>query len=173
MKDLKTICNVNIPNSLHSLLEGILGDIDSTLDRSDYYANADLLTALNAKSEKEFNEICKIRIKRIDAETNSRVQHGNKLMKGKSYIFIYEQEDYYTIFFVDKYPAYLDIPYAITWPTWDSRKNKAIIQLDDSTFFEDIADSIFGKTDGMTEYCETPKSLIKSMKTAVKICMEG
>ena len=161
MKDLKTI------------LEGILGDIDSTLDRSDYYANADLLTALNAKSEKEFNEICKILIKRINAETNSRVQHGNKLVKGKSYILIYEQDGYYTIFFIDKYPAYLDIPYEITWPTWDSRKNKAILQLDDSVFFEDIADSIFGKTEGMTEYCETPKSLIKSMKTVVKICMEG
>ncbi len=159
--------------NLKTILEGILGDIDSTLDRSDYYANADLLTALNAKSEKEFNEICKILIKRIDAETNSHVQHGNRLVKGKSYIFIYEQEGYYTIFFVDKYPAYLDIPYAIMWPTWDSRKDKAIIQLDDNTFFKDIADSIFGKTDGMTEYCETPKSLIKSMKTAVKLCMEG
>ena len=173
MKDLKTICNINIPNSLHSLLEGILDDIDSTLDKADYYVNADLLTALNAKSEKEFNEICKILIKRIDAETKSRVQHGNKLVKGKSYILIYEQDGYYTIFFIDKYPAYLDIPYAITWPTWNSRKNEAIIQLDDSTFFEDIADSIFGKTDGMTEYCETPKSLVKSVKTAVKICMEG
>lgn len=173
MKDLKTICNINIPNSLHSLLEGILGDIDSTLDRSDYYANADLLTALNAKSEKEFNEICKILIKRIDAETNSHVQHGNRLVKGKSYILIYEQEGYYTIFFIDKHPADLDIPYAITWPTWDSRKNEAIIQLDDSVFFEDIADSIFGKTDGMTEYCETPKSLIKSMKTAIKLCLQG
>lgn len=173
MKDLKTICNINIPNSLHSLLEGILGDIDSTLDKADYYANADLLTALNAKSEKEFNEICKILIKRIDVETNSRVQHGNKLVKGKSYIFICEEEGHYTIFFVDKYPAYLDIPYAIMWPTWNSRKNEAIIQLDDNVFFEDIADSIFGKTDGMTEYCETPKSLVKSMNTAVKICMEG
>ena len=173
MKNLKTICNINIPNSLHSLLEGILDDIDSTLDKADYYVNADLLTALNAKSEKEFNEICKILIKRINAETNSHVQHGNKLVKGKSYILIYEQDGYYTIFFIDKYPAYFDIPYAITWPTWNSRKNEAIIQLDDSTFFEDIADSIFGKTDGMTEYCETPKSLVKSMKTAVKICMEG
>lgn len=161
MKDLKTI------------LEGILGDIDSTLDTSDYYINADLLTALNAKSEKEFNEVCKILIKRINTETNSHVKHGNKLVKGKSYILIYEQNGYYTIFFIDKYPAYLDIPYAITWPTCNSRKNEAIIQLDDSTFFEDIADSIFGKTDGMTEYCETPKSLVKSMKTAVKICMEG
>lgn len=162
MKNLKTI-----------LVEGILGDIDSTLDRSDYYANADLLTALNAKSEKEFNEICKILIKRIDAETNSHVLHGNRLVKGKSYIFIYEQEGYYTIFFIDKHPADLDIPYAIMWPTLDSRKNEAIIQLDDNTFFEDIADSIFGKTDGMTEYCETPKSLIKSMKTAIKICLQG
>lgn len=164
MKDLKTI------------LEGILDNIDSTLDRADYYANADLLTALNAKSEKEFNEICKILIKRIDAETKSRVQHGNKLVKGKSYIFICEEDGHYTIFFVDKYPAYLDIPYAIMWPTWNvwnSKKDKAIVQLDDNTFFEDIADSIFGKTDGMTEYCETPKSLVKSMKTAVKICMEG
>jgi hypothetical protein len=173
MKDLKTICNINIPNSLHSLLEGILGDIDSTLDKADYYANADLLTALNAKSEEEFNEICKILIKRIDAETKSRVQHGNKLVKGKSYIFICEEDGHYTIFFVDKYPAYLDIPYAIMWPTWYTRKHEAILQLDDRTFFEDIADSIFGKTDGMTEYCETPKSLVKSMKTAVKICMEG
>lgn len=161
MKDLKTI------------LEGILGDIDSTLDTSDYYMNADLLTALNAKSEKEFNEVCKILIKRINAETKSRVQHGNKLVKGKSYIFIYEQDDYYTIFFINKQPAYLDIPYAIMWPTWDSRKNNAIIQLDDNTFFTDIADSIFGKTDGMTEYCETPKSMINSMKAAIKICMEG
>lgn len=158
MKDLKTI------------LEGILGDIDSTLDKSDYYMNADLLTALNAKSEKEFNEVCKILIKRINAETKSRVQHGNKLVKGKSYIFIYEQDGYYTIFFINTYPAYLDIPYAILWPTWNPIKNKAIIQLDDSTFFEDIADSIFGKTDGMTEYCETPKSMINSMKAAIKLC---
>ena len=173
MKDLKTICNVNIPNSLHSLLEGILGDIDSTLDRSDYYVNADLLTALNAKSEKEFNEICKILIKRIDAETKSRVQHGDNLVKGKSYILIHEQDGYYTIFFIDKHPAYLDIPYAIMWPTWNSRRTKAIIQLDDSTFFKDISDEIWGKTDGMTEYCETPKSLLKSMKAAIKICMEG
>ena len=173
MKDLKTICNINIPNSLHSLLEGILGDIDSTLNKSDYYANADLLTALNAKSEKEFNEVCKILIKRINAETQSHVKHGNKLVKGKSYIFILEEDGYYTIFFIDKHPAWLDIPYVIMWPTWDPRKNKAIIQLDDSTFFEDIADSIFGKTAGMTEYCETPKSMIKSMTTVVKICMEG
>lgn len=158
MKDLKTI------------LEGILGDIDSTLDKSDYYMNADLLTALNAKSEKEFNEVCKILIKRINAETKSHVQHGNKLVKGKSYIFIYEQDGYYTIFFINTYPAYLDIPYAIMWPTWNPIKNKAIIQLDDSTFFEDIADSIFGKTDGMTEYCETPKSMINSMKAAIKLC---
>lgn len=170
MKDLKTICNINIPNSL---LEGILDDIDSTIDKADYYVNADLMTALNAKSEKEFNEICKILIKRIDAETKSRVQHGNKLVKGKSYIFICEEDGHYTIFFIDKYPAYLDIPYVIMWPTWYTRKHEAILQLDDSTFFEDIADSIFGKTDGMTEYCETPKSLVKSMKTAVKICMEG
>lgn len=161
MKDLKT------------LLEGILGDIDSTLDKSDYYINADLLTALNAKSEKEFNEVCKILIKRINAETKSRVQHGNKLVKGKSYILIYEEDGDYTIFFIDKFPAYLDIPYAIMWPTWDSRKNEAIIQLDDSTFFEDIADSIFGKTAGMTEYCETPKSMISSMKAAIKICLNG
>jgi hypothetical protein len=33
MKSLKHICNVNIPNSLHSLLEAsILGDIDDTID---------------------------------------------------------------------------------------------------------------------------------------------
>jgi len=172
MKDLKTICNINIPNSL---LEGILGDIDSTLDASDYYINADLLTALNAKSEKEFNEVCKILIKRINAETKSRVQHGNRLVKGKSYIFIHEQDGYYTIFFTNKYPPYLDIPYVITWPTWEknSIKTKAIIQLDDSTFFEDIADTIFGKTAGMTEYCETPESMIKSMKAAIKICLNG
>jgi len=32
MKDLKNICNINIPNSLHSLLEAsILGDIEKTL----------------------------------------------------------------------------------------------------------------------------------------------
>lgn len=154
MKDLKTI------------LEGILGDIDSTIDKSDYYVNADLLTALKAKSEKEFNEVCKILIKRINAETKSRVQHGNKLVKGKSYIFIYEQDGYYTIFFTDAYPEYFDIPYAIMWYP---DKNKADIELDDNTFFEDIADSIFGKTAGMTEYCETPKSMIKSMKAVMKL----
>lgn len=158
MKDLKTI------------LEGILGDIDLTLDRSDYYINADLLTALNAKSEKEFNEICKILIKRIDAETKSRVQHDYQLVKGKSYILIYEQDGYYTIFFIDKHPAYLDIPYAIAWYP---NKNKVDVELNDTVFFKEIADSIWGKTDGMTEYCETPKSMIKSMKTAIKICLQG
>lgn len=161
MKDLKTI------------LEGILGDIDSTLDKSDYYVNADLMTALNAKSEKEFNEVCKILIKRINAETKSHVKHGSGLIKGKSYIFILEEDGYYMIFFADSYPTYLDIPYAIMWPTWDPKKTKAVIQLDDSTFFEDLPDNIFGKTEGMTEFCEMPKSMIKSMKAAIKLCMEG
>ena len=155
MKDLKTV------------LEGILGDIDTTIDKSDDYINADLLTALNAKSENEFNEVCKILIKRINAETKSHVQHGNNLVKGKSYIFIYEEHNYYAIFFIRRCPAYLDIPYVIMW---DPGINKVIIRPDVNTFFEDIADSIFGKTDGMTEYCETPKSMMKSMKAAIKLC---
>ena len=36
MKDLQDICNVNIPNSLHSLLEAsLLADIEDTLDYGD------------------------------------------------------------------------------------------------------------------------------------------
>ena len=36
MKDLQEICNVNIPNSLHSLLEGsLLGEIEDTLQSGD------------------------------------------------------------------------------------------------------------------------------------------
>ena len=35
MRDLKDICNVNIPNSLHSLLEGLLAGEDATLISGD------------------------------------------------------------------------------------------------------------------------------------------
>ena len=38
MKSLKDICNVNIPNSLHSLLEGLLAGQQSTLAAGDEYA---------------------------------------------------------------------------------------------------------------------------------------
>ena len=35
MNNLKDICNVNIPNSLHSLLEGLLAGEDTTLISGD------------------------------------------------------------------------------------------------------------------------------------------
>ena len=35
MKDLKTLCNINIPNSLHSLLEASILDIEGTMKSGD------------------------------------------------------------------------------------------------------------------------------------------
>ena len=39
MKDLKTLCNVNIPNSLHSLLEASILDIEGTIEEGDLAIN--------------------------------------------------------------------------------------------------------------------------------------
>lgn len=50
MKDLKEICNVNIPNSLNSLLEAsILGDIEDTLEDGDKYAKRSETFGFNYK----------------------------------------------------------------------------------------------------------------------------
>ena len=56
MKDLKTLCNVNIPNSLHSLLEGsLLADIEDTIKYGNKIIDySKLINILNAKSKQEF-----------------------------------------------------------------------------------------------------------------------
>lgn len=33
MKDIRTLCNANIPNSLHSLLEASILDVDDALNK--------------------------------------------------------------------------------------------------------------------------------------------
>ena len=46
MKDLKTLCNVNIPNSLHSLLESSILDIEGTIEDGNKYNVPDLQACL-------------------------------------------------------------------------------------------------------------------------------
>lgn len=56
MKDLKNICNINIPNSLHSLLEAsVLGDIEDTLASMDKY------DAVIKKAERDWKKLLKSR----------------------------------------------------------------------------------------------------------------
>ena len=57
MKDLKTLCNINIPNSLHSLLESSILDIEGTIKDGDKINNADLNDILSTKSEELYNII--------------------------------------------------------------------------------------------------------------------
>lgn len=55
MKNLKDVCNINIPNSLHSLLEAsLLGDIEKTLSDMDSSAIAKLYPAPNVNDFKKW-----------------------------------------------------------------------------------------------------------------------
>ena len=71
MKDLKTLCNVNIPNSLHSLLEGsLLADIEDTIETGNKYENIDLTSLYNSKTQLEFET--KFNIFRSSFESNRK-----------------------------------------------------------------------------------------------------
>lgn len=54
MKDLKTLCDTNIPNSLHSLLEASILDIDGTFEEGDKLENLNLTSIFNSKTRLEF-----------------------------------------------------------------------------------------------------------------------
>lgn len=97
MKDLKTLCNVNIPNSLHSLLESsLLGDIEDTIEDGNKYNNVDLEMLMNAKSESEFNLLYDL-LKEQIISTQKRPEivtgaFGHKFIKtqpGEYYIAFY------------------------------------------------------------------------------------
>lgn len=101
MKDLKTLCNVNIPNSLHSLLEGsLLADIEDTIKSGDKYKDVDLEMLMNAKSESEFNMLYEI-LKDYVVRTQKTPEivtnpFGHKFIKtspGKYYIVFYTRKD--------------------------------------------------------------------------------
>ena len=48
MKNLKDICNVNIPNSLHSLLEGLLqGEEATMIDGDDFVRSPEIVLSAN------------------------------------------------------------------------------------------------------------------------------
>lgn len=102
MKDLKTLCNVNIPNSLHSLLEGsLLADIEDTIKSGDKYKAVDLEMLMNAKSELEFNmlyDLLKEQI--ISTQKTPEIvtgAFGHKFVKTdpeEFYIVFYNYKDY-------------------------------------------------------------------------------
>ena len=60
MKDLKNICNINIPNSLHSLLDAsVLGDIEDTLASMDKY------DAVIKKAERDWKKLLNTNVRNI------------------------------------------------------------------------------------------------------------
>lgn len=101
MKDLKTLCNVNIPNSLHSLLESSILDIEGTIEDGNKYNNVDLEMLMNAKSESEFNMLYNL-LKEQLISTQKRPEivtgaFGHKFIKtqqGEFYIVFYNYKDY-------------------------------------------------------------------------------
>jgi hypothetical protein len=97
MKNLKDICNVNIPNSLHSLYEGslssnkldessILADVEDTIKYGNKIIDySKLINILNAKSKQEFYLAYNTLYNIISNEKepvktiNQREYHGNKI----------------------------------------------------------------------------------------------
>ena len=75
MKDLKEICNnINIPISLHSLLEAsILADVEGVIN---YDINTDLFKfILSSKSKEDFNEYCEILSTLLIDESNKETSN--------------------------------------------------------------------------------------------------
>lgn len=100
MKDLKTLCNVNIPNSLHSLLESSILDIEGTIEDGNKYNNVDLKMLMNAKSESEFNllyDLLKEQIistqKTPEIVTNPFGSKYIKTQPGEYYVVFYSFKD--------------------------------------------------------------------------------
>ena len=96
MKDLKTLCNVNITNSLHSLLESSILDIEGTIKDGDKINNADLNDILSTKSEELYNIIYDV--------LKSNIYKNEKSIKiitndsGKK-VFNFEPDKYYISFY--------------------------------------------------------------------------
>ena len=87
MKDLKTLCNVNIPNSLHSLLEGsLLADVEDTIKYGNKITDySKLINIFNVKSEHEYilayNTLYSIISNKNEPvlTINQKKYHGNKI----------------------------------------------------------------------------------------------
>ena len=129
MKDLKTLCNVNIPNSLHSLLEGsLLADIEDTIKSGDKYKDIDLEMLMNAKSESEFNTLYNI-LKEQIVSTQKTPEivtgaFGHKFIKtnpGEFYIVFYKYKDS-----GKEYPAIIFGNKDTVGACWNTTRNKLI-----------------------------------------------
>ena len=105
MKNLKDICNANIPNSLHSLLEGLLQGQDATINET-----IDLSLLCRSTTCYEFNSNAQLIKAVIENEGKGPFSH-KQLKKGKSYVYAFyddwsswSDDDGWVIAFVDKYP---------------------------------------------------------------------
>ena len=175
MKDLRTLCNANIPNSLHSLLEAsMLSDIEDTLKSGDKFENFDLNTIMSAQSVEEYNRYVQMMKKMIEDSCKGPISH-KQLKKGKSYIYIWQDywsENNYVICFVDKYPvqdpdydlidnAYYDI-------VWDDYHEVVKCHFDNTgNDFSSVLQQDF-RGDTMKDAYEMPKEFFKSMKELIK-----
>jgi hypothetical protein len=100
MRSLKNICSVNTSNSLHSLLESSILDIEGTIEDGNKYNNVDLEMLMNAKSESEFNMLYEI-LKDNVLSTQKTPEivtgaFGHKFIKtipGEFYIVFYNFKD--------------------------------------------------------------------------------
>lgn len=68
MKALKDICSVNTSNSLHSLLEASVLDIEGSMAEGDKYLDVDLKKLISAKTEKEYNILFDILRDKVTSE---------------------------------------------------------------------------------------------------------
>lgn len=151
------------------IIEGILDNIDNTLNNGDKYIDINLFSILKATNENEFEVMCDILSKIIINESPKSYEYGKILKNGKSYITILKQDNYSIICFVDKYPIefneYADDVFYCMY--WDVTHNKVTIELDTSgNGFIECVD--FFANNGMSKIYEMPKSLIKSMKELIK-----
>ena len=116
MKDLQDICNVNIPNSLHSLLEAsILADIEDTIETGNKYENIDLNSLFNSKSKDEFETKYNIFRSMIE-EKNTEV---SDIKPRKTYIafvkYIPMTKEDQMLCYVSVYIGTTNDLYRITW----------------------------------------------------------
>ena len=131
MKDLKTLCNVNIPNSIHSLLEASILDIEGTIEDGNKYNNVDLEMLMNAKSESEFNMLYDL-LKEQIIRTEKRPEIFTVEFHNKPIKYIKTQdEEFYIMFYNYKqsgkeYPAIMFGNIDTVSACWSPTRNKLI-----------------------------------------------
>lgn len=156
MKDLKDICNINIPNSLNSLLEGLLKGQNTTLaagdDDTNAALNADIIGIVsdNKKEQEKTVNLFKQRLK--DLKVKPTTDHLDMFASKSWWVQFKEHEDGYEFVMIKKIESFRYIVYISNYgkPTKYWRANN----FNAATTYLILGKPIYEVPESMNAICE-------------------